>query len=106
MAVCISPTCRASGHRSLYPWEPQPHRHSVRRGSERQQYVPRHAGLARVAGVYEYHPLYNYRTWTIDRPAVAFDAVDGLKFTGGVEVPQDLAVFGRISAQMAVDGTG
>src|SRR5450432_468767 len=63
-------------------------------------------GEQRVAGIHVDDAVHDRRPTMIQRTAARLDAVLGLIILGCVEVPQYLAVDGRVGAQMAVQGTG
>src|SRR5579872_4809204 len=73
---------------------------------EREQHVARQALPHAVAGVGEDHSVGDGGSGRIERAALSGDSVSGLVILHGVEVPNDLAGLGGISAEMAVDRAG
>src|SRR6202790_5802024 len=59
-----------------------------------------------VSGIDVHRAVHDRRSAVIQGAAARFDPVLGLKIPGRIEVPQDLAVDGRICAQMPVHRSG
>lgn len=73
---------------------------------QREQHVSGQSSEAGIAGVNEDHAVDDHGTGPINGAALGFDAVDGLEFSGGVKVPDHLAVLGGITAQVTVHRSG
>src|ERR1700683_589710 len=69
----------------------------------RGENIPRHSVLARITRVDVNHPVRDYRTRAVDRPAVPLDPIDGLELASRVEIPQPRALLSGISAQVPID---
>src|SRR5271169_3058277 len=73
-------------------------------GTERQQHVSGNASVARIPGADKYHAVDYHGAWTGDRAAAAFYAVDRFEIAHGIEIPQQLAIFGGVRPNMSIGG--
>src|ERR1035438_3113375 len=67
-----------------------------------QQHIPRHFPELPITGVHVQRPAHHRWPGTVERAALGLHSVHGLIFHGGVHVPDDAAIGGRVGAQVAV----
>src|SRR5579862_7685020 len=72
---------------------------------KRQKYIPRLPARGGITRVSEDHPIGDDGARPVERTAPCFHAVHRLITPDRVEIPDNRAVGGGISAQMPVDGT-
>src|SRR5438874_2200612 len=69
---------------------------------ESQEHVARHNRDTRITGKLIHHASGNRCSCAVHRTAMRLDAINGFEIAGSIEVPNDMAVRGRVGAQMAI----